>query len=235
MTFGDKWWLLVVQVDWSRPDNYESNLHPTCARNEVTKLMRKKNLQHNSNSLLFFSPIDSLLWTKKIATYQTSFILMTEFRSFPEFSWLFLSSVVCLAWFFKPCHCMQQSRCPGVRSAKWPWNNSMQALVCWAGILELFTKWQLFPGFEHCWIEFRARNFLKNHRTWKKNETSCWKSVDPLNGIYHLWWGNVIHSKKQRFGSLERSKSAGALVSRQGDLMFHGNLWGTAGVFLGFI
>lgn len=48
--------------------------------------------------------------------------------------------------------------------------------------------------------------------------------VDPWHGIYRWWWGNAIHSKKQRFGP-ERSKSAGALVSRQGDMMVEEGPW----------
>lgn len=48
--------------------------------------------------------------------------------------------------------------------------------------------------------------------------------VDPWHGIYHWWWGNAIHSKKQRFGPV-RSKSAGALVSRQGNMMVEEGPW----------
>ena len=121
---------------------------------------------------------------------------------------------------------MQRSRCRGgTRNANWPWSNSMQAVGWWAGILELFTNWQLFHGFEY-WVLLHWMQSLVRHVLKKPTLAICQvaEMVDPWHGIYHCWWGNAIHSKKQRFGP-ERSKSAGALVSRQGNMMVEEGPW----------
>ena len=216
-----------VQVDWSR-HNYESSTSNSCTWNSFPFLQETRlpswfvfNLDHNSFTL--FPRSTSLQNSREV-------ILMTEFWkwSFPEFSWLFLSSLVCFTDVKNPCRCMQRSRCRGgTRNANWRWSNSMQ-VGWWAGILELFTNWQLFHGFEYWvmlnWMQSLVRHVLKNpHWPWKKMKEVA-EMVDPWHGIYHWWWGNAIHSKKQRFGPV-RSKSAGALVSRQGNMMVEEGPW----------
>lgn len=153
---------------------------------------------------------------------------MTEFWkwSFPEFSWLFLSSLVCFTDVKQPMPLHATKSMPGRNSQRQLAMKQLYAGWVVSRYIGVIHQLAAFPWFWVMlnWMQSLVRHVLKNpHWPWKKMKEVA-EMVDPWHGIYHWWWGNAIHSKKQRFGPV-RSKSAGALVSRQGNMMVEEGPW----------